>query len=70
MLRWLLLGLLLFGLGTALRRGWLEVQWNQMLDDAGLKAIDPETQFDWQDFILGGPDQDVAIPKQKSFLSP
>ena len=35
MLRWLLLGLLLYGLGTALRKGWIEVQWQQVLDDAG-----------------------------------
>ncbi len=36
MLRLLLLGLLLYGLGTALRKGWIEVQWQQLLDDAGL----------------------------------
>ena len=35
MLRWLLLGLLLYGLGTALRKGWIEVQWQRVLDDAG-----------------------------------
>jgi hypothetical protein len=34
MLRWLLLGLLLYGLGTALRKGWIEVQWQRVLDDA------------------------------------
>ena len=36
MLRWLLLGLLLYGLGTALRKGWIEVQWQRLLEDAGL----------------------------------
>ena len=36
MLRLLLLGLLLYGMGTALRKGWIEVQWQRVLDDAGL----------------------------------
>ena len=70
MLRWLLLGLLLFGLGTALRRGWLEVQWNQLLDDAGLKITEPGTQFDWQEFIFGGPDQNGVTPRENLLRRP
>ena len=42
MLRWLVIGLLLYGLGTAFREGWLEVQWSRLLHDAGLTFIDPE----------------------------
>ena len=42
MLRWLLLGLLIFGLGTAFENGWLEVQWEQLLQDAGLDVGDPD----------------------------
>ena len=42
MLRWLVIGLLLYGLGTALREGWLEVQWGRLLHDAGLTFIDPD----------------------------
>ena len=36
MLRWLILGLLIYGLGTAFKNGWLEVQWQQLFEDAGL----------------------------------
>jgi len=36
MLRWLLLGAMVYGLGTAFGNGWLEVQWERLLDDAGL----------------------------------
>ena len=42
MLRLLVIGLLIYGLGTALRKGWLEVQWSRFLHDAGLTFIDPE----------------------------
>jgi hypothetical protein len=40
MLRWLLLGLFLYGLGTALRHGWLEVKWQRLLEDTGFDVID------------------------------
>ncbi len=40
-MRWFLLGLLLFGLGTGLRNGWFVVHWSQFLCDAGLTFIDP-----------------------------
>jgi hypothetical protein len=42
MLRWLLLGLLLYGLGTALRTGWIEVQWQRLFEDAGLTETDSD----------------------------
>ena len=42
MLRLLVIGLLLYGLGTALRQGWLEIQWSRFLHDAGLTFIDPD----------------------------
>ena len=42
MLRWLVIGLLLYGLGTAFREGWPEVQWSRLLHDAGLTFIDPD----------------------------
>jgi len=28
MIRWLVIGLLLFGLTTGVRRGWLQVRWS------------------------------------------
>ena len=40
MLRWLILGLLIYGLGTAFKNGWLEVQWQQLFEDAGLDLGD------------------------------
>lgn len=52
MLRWLLLGLLLYGLGTALQRGWLEVQWQQLLDDAGLTVDDPNKPLELHELPL------------------
>ncbi|TCD58386.1 4-hydroxythreonine-4-phosphate dehydrogenase [Synechococcus sp. BS55D] len=60
MLRWLLLGLLLYGLGTALRQGWLEVQWHRLLHDAGLTFIDPEKPIQWNELILGAPESEGA----------
>ena len=42
MLRWLVIGLLVYGLGTALREGWLDVQWRRLLHDAGLSFIGPD----------------------------
>ena len=39
MLRWLLLGVLLFGMGTGLNRGWLRVDWALMVQELGLPAF-------------------------------
>ena len=57
MLRWLMLGLIGFGLVTGFRHGWLVVQWNQLLQDAGLTLVDPDQSFDLHEFIFGGSDQ-------------
>ncbi len=51
-MRWLLLGLLLYGLGTAFRKGWLEVQWQRLLDDVGLQGIDPEKPIQLQELPM------------------
>lgn len=39
MLRWLLLGLLLFGLGTGLRRGWLVVDSCRLMQDLHIPTL-------------------------------
>lgn len=52
MLRWLLLGLLLYGLVTALRKGWLEVQWQRLLDDAGFTVVDPDKPLELHELPL------------------
>jgi hypothetical protein len=36
MLRWLVLVGLVFGLGSGLRHGWIEVRWDRLLHDLGL----------------------------------
>ena len=42
MLRWLLLGGLLLGLGTGLSKGWIELRWGRLLADLGLPyVVDP-----------------------------
>ncbi len=69
-MRWLLLGLLLFGLGTGLRNGWLVVHWSQFLRDAGLTFIDPEKPFTWNEFILGGSDWERSTTKENSSVRP
>ena len=56
MLRWLLIGLLLYGLGTALRQGWLEVQWSQFLHDAGLTFIDPDQPLELHEMPMFKPE--------------
>jgi len=39
MLRWLLIGILLFGLGTGLRQGWIELRWGRMLQALGVPYV-------------------------------
>ena len=56
MLRWLLIGLLLYGLGTALKQGWLEVQWSQFLHDAGLTFIDPDQPLELHELPMFKPE--------------
>ena len=57
MLRWLVIGLLLYGLGTALREGWLEVQWSRFLHDAGLNFIDPDQPLKLDQVPLFSPER-------------
>lgn len=57
MLRWLLIGLLLYGLGTALKQGWLEVQWSQFLYDAGLTFIDPDQPLQLHELPMFKPEK-------------
>ena len=56
MLRWLVIGLLLYGLGTALRQGWLEVRWSQFLHDAGLTFIDPDQPLELHELPMFKPE--------------
>jgi len=51
MLRWLLIGVLVFGLGTGMRDGWVIVKWPQLLHNLGLKDIDPNKPLRFGDFI-------------------
>lgn len=47
MIRWLVIGLLLFGLTTGLRRGWLQVRWALMLHELGVPFVPrPAVQAD------------------------
>ena len=62
MLRWLVIGLLLYGLGTALRQGWLEVQWGRMLHDAGLNFIDPDQPLRLDRIPLLSPERTESDP--------
>jgi hypothetical protein len=39
MIRWLVIGLLLFGLTTGVRRGWLQVRWGLMLHELGVPFV-------------------------------
>ncbi len=39
MLRWLVLVGLVLGLGTGLRRGWIEVRWGRFLQDLGVPYV-------------------------------
>ena len=57
MLRWLLIGLLLYGLGTALKQGWLEVRWSQFLYDAGLTFIDPDQPLQLHELPMFKPER-------------
>ena len=62
MLRWLLLGFLLFGFGTGLRDGWLVVKWSQLLHNVGFTDIDPQQPMNWGEFILGDSERNSSKP--------
>ncbi|MEB3201058.1 MAG: 4-hydroxythreonine-4-phosphate dehydrogenase [Synechococcaceae cyanobacterium] len=42
MVRWLLVGLLVLGLGVGLRNGWLEVHWDRMNKDLGVPFLNKQ----------------------------
>ena len=52
MLRWLVLGMLIFGLGTGLRDGWVIVKWSKLLHSVGFTSVNPEKPLNWKEFIL------------------
>ena len=39
MIRWFMIGLMLFGLTTGVRRGWLQVRWGLMLHELGVPFV-------------------------------
>jgi len=52
MLRLLFLILLVYGIGTGMRDGWLTIKWSQLLHDVGFTEVDRDKPMDWNDFIL------------------
>jgi len=52
MLRWLLLGLLIFGLITGLKKGWVIINWEKFFNDSGFSSVDPDRPFKLSDFII------------------
>ena len=52
MFRWLLIGVLIYGIGTGLKDGWLVVKWSQFFHDAGFTSVDPNEPMDWNKFIM------------------
>jgi hypothetical protein len=42
MIRWLLLGLLLYGLGTGLQRDWIRLNWTKLGEDLHLPFSDQQ----------------------------
>jgi hypothetical protein len=45
MLRLLLLGLIVMGMGLGLQRGWIQLNWDQFYRDLGIR-LDPSGQPD------------------------
>ncbi|NQV10556.1 MAG: hypothetical protein HQ527_05235 [Cyanobacteria bacterium] len=39
MIRWLLIGSMVFGLSTGLRRGWVAIDWCRFLADTNLPSL-------------------------------
>ena len=55
MLRIFVLGLVLVGLALGLRNQWIEVNWANLLNDAGLPGQDQSEPFDFQRWLIGDP---------------
>jgi hypothetical protein len=48
MLRWLIVGSLLVGLGVGFRNGWIQVKWEKMAADTNLPFLaDPGQPLRW-----------------------
>jgi predicted transporter len=54
MLRWLLLGLLLMGLGIGIQRGWLVVNHQKFSDDLRLQFLEDPQAVRRLRFLFGG----------------
>jgi len=39
MIRWLIVGSLITGIGVGLQNGWIEIHWNRLLRSAGLEYL-------------------------------
>jgi hypothetical protein len=39
MIRWLIVGSLVTGIGVGLRNGWIEIHWNRLFRSAGLESL-------------------------------
>tara|TARA_Y100001968_G_C19425840_1_gene754317 strand:+ start:2012 stop:2188 length:177 start_codon:yes stop_codon:yes gene_type:complete len=52
MLRWLLIGFLIYGMGIGMRDGWIVVKWSQLINEIGFTSVDPEKPMDWSEFLL------------------
>ena len=52
MLRWFLAGLVIYGIGTGFKSGWLVVKWSQLFHEVGFTSVDPEQPMNWEDFIF------------------
>lgn len=61
-MRWLLLGLLLYGLGTGFNRGWLQLRWGLLMREMGFPFVcDPEDRT--RCYPKGSPYADKLAPK-------
>ena len=50
-----MLGLVLVGLALGVRNQWIEVNWGNLLNDAGLPDQDQSEPFDFQRWLIGDP---------------
>ena len=52
MLRWLIIGLLFYGITIGLKDGWLTVKWNNLLNEVGLTRSEVDKVMHFSEFIL------------------
>ena len=70
MIRWFLVGLLIYGIGTGLKNGWLIVKWSQLLHEVGFTSVDPDRPVDWSEFIIDRFRKDSSKPLKEETFSP